>query len=308
VLLFPAAILLVGGLQGRNPRCASCGAQIAITLWIIGIAAHQPVLWSSKVVPRFRGLAIWSASTVIGLLAYVGLEFGAAMLVASGAAIVGLLTGPVANLCGTVAASGVAALLMRWRVSDAGEPVLAPKKGTIVTACVLVAVVGAALGFSALDASNGSAPLAIPATLPSVNPYLMVPTGLGGYPPEVITSLDAIIAEYQENEFAAAAKYETPAENRVSCLLGTDDACRVIQLSAVLSDMGRDDRSMWYLRLSTTKSTGIKAHVDGAPPEALQALKRGQTVRLRCSVQGPGDSSRFTLRRCGVAGYLPGSR
>ena len=66
-----------------NPSCYTCGAQIAITLWLISISALQPVVWASDIGKIYRFL-IWLVSFSLGVVSYLILELVATQMFLSG--------------------------------------------------------------------------------------------------------------------------------------------------------------------------------------------------------------------------------
>ena len=128
--------------------------------------------------------------------------------------------------------------------------------------------------------------------------------------PVATISLDALLAEYRDNEIEAAAKYGCSRDT----VLRTGGCGRVIETSADIEDIGRDPRDVPFLRLATTTPivSGLKPAImrsiearfsdrGGALPSdetALRGLRRGQRVTLRCSPLY--NANQFTLVGCAV--------
>lgn len=124
--------------------------------------------------------------------------------------------------------------------------------------------------------------------------------------PVAVLSIDALLAEYRENEFAAAAKYENVGRG---CLVpfSSDpldsvplDKCRFVEASGTIRDMGRDDKGIPYIRLGTADEfVSVEARFpDESEQRSLQPLRREQRVSLRCVVLY--KAGRLSLTRCGV--------
>src|SRR6267143_321908 len=58
----------------RSPRMRCRSSNIALTLWIIAVLAHQPVLWTAKRSSRLRRFFLWLAAVTAGAVAYFGLD------------------------------------------------------------------------------------------------------------------------------------------------------------------------------------------------------------------------------------------
>ncbi len=67
VLLFVVAAFVAGQVAMANPDCLTCGANVALTFWIMAVGAHQPVLWA-KAMPFRRRLIIWLTALAVGLV------------------------------------------------------------------------------------------------------------------------------------------------------------------------------------------------------------------------------------------------
>ncbi|MBE3087841.1 MAG: hypothetical protein IMZ71_01830, partial [Chloroflexi bacterium] len=104
--------------------------------------------------------------------------------------------------------------------------------------------------------------------------------------PIAALSIDALLTEYRENEFAAAAKYENTEPLRIQCLVGDrSDECRVVEIAGTIREMGRDDNGNGYIRLATADQfVSVEARFGKAEHESLQTLRRGERVSVRCMV------------------------
>lgn len=117
VLLCVAALVVATLVKIGNPSCVSCGATVGVTLWMIGLGAHQPVLWANGLSFR-RRLTISTASFAIGIVTYFGVETLAAAMFASGNVSGALQLGFAANVIGALMAP-VAGCLLVYRSSRA---------------------------------------------------------------------------------------------------------------------------------------------------------------------------------------------
>lgn len=114
-----------------------------------------------------------------------------------------------------------------------------------------------------------------------------------------VLSFDALLAEYRENEFAAAAKYENAF---VEVTGGT------------IRDVGRDNNGIAYIVIGPADMKEVAdsesdlldfarrtftARVDRVDEADLQTLRRGQRVAVRCRVSYPQE--KVFLTACGVA-------
>ncbi len=120
--------------------------------------------------------------------------------------------------------------------------------------------------------------------------------------PTAVISIDGLLAAYDENEFAAAAKYENPG---IDCLLGRDESnCHVVETSSTIRDMGRDGDGAYISLVTAREFVVVEARFGKAEQDSLQTLRRGQHVTIRCLVRYDAKrykSSGLLLTRCGVA-------
>lgn len=116
--------------------------------------------------------------------------------------------------------------------------------------------------------------------------------------------IDDLLAEYRENEFAAAAKYENVEGLRLPCIVGDhSDDCRVVEVTGTIRDMRRDDDGTAIVRLGTKDQfVDVEARFGEAEHKSLQSLRRGQQVAVRCMVMYDSGKGKYALRllRCGV--------
>lgn len=112
VLLFVpslfAGVLLTGDGSGG-------GALISMTLWLTGVAAHQPLVWSRMRLSRGGRWIVWLSAFVGGILVYFSLEFGAAVLFASGLIAFTFHLGVAANYVAILTAFVLSTGLLRRR-------------------------------------------------------------------------------------------------------------------------------------------------------------------------------------------------
>jgi MFS family permease len=94
-LFFLIALILATALKMQNPECATCGANISITIWWASMIALQPVLWTTGIKKKHRFL-IWLIAVLIGGITYVILEIAGGILLSSGKTF-GLSLGFYAN-------------------------------------------------------------------------------------------------------------------------------------------------------------------------------------------------------------------
>ncbi|MBE3087842.1 MAG: hypothetical protein IMZ71_01835 [Chloroflexi bacterium] len=108
------------------------GPQAGLTLWMMGIAAHQPVLWVKNNLSFNRRFAIWFSASVVGGVTYLGVEALAASLLWSGNVSSGLRLGFAANLIGVMVAPVVGGVLVRCSSSSrhASSPLAATRQST----------------------------------------------------------------------------------------------------------------------------------------------------------------------------------
>ncbi len=123
VLLFVVAAFVAGQVAMASPDCLTCGANVALTFWIMAVGAHQPVLWA-KAMPFRRRLIIWLTALAIGLVTYVGMEALALSVFASGNVARGLQLGLAANVVGVLAAPVASRVLVHR--SSRGRPAASP--------------------------------------------------------------------------------------------------------------------------------------------------------------------------------------
>lgn len=117
--------------------------------------------------------------------------------------------------------------------------------------------------------------------------------------PVAVLSIDALLAEYRDNEFAAAAKYEN-TDSLLECLGGNRvDECRVVETAGTIRDMGRDDSGAYITLATANEFVSVTARFGKAEHESLGTLRRGQRVSVRCMVLN--GSAGLLLTRCGVA-------
>jgi hypothetical protein len=124
-----------------------------------------------------------------------------------------------------------------------------------------------------------------------------------GVAPIASLSIDDLLAEYRENEFAAAGKYENPEGLRLPCIGGDRDDCRVVEVTGMIRDMGRDEHGVGVIRLGTKDQfVDVEARFGKAELESLQSLRRGQQVAVRCMVMYDSVKGKYALRlvRCGI--------
>ena len=130
VLLFVVAVVIGTVVNMTNPGCPSCGSNVSLTVWLIGVSAHQPILWTTKTLTFSRKLSIGLAAVVVGVLTYFSLDALAASLFASGNALTALWLAVAANLIGVMAAPVASGVLVRRssRLREAASPLAVARR------------------------------------------------------------------------------------------------------------------------------------------------------------------------------------
>jgi len=111
--------------------------------------------------------------------------------------------------------------------------------------------------------------------------------------PAIQVSLSVLVQEYADNEFAAAAKYEDLPARSVQCYVAHDfDQCRTVLVpGVVVQKMGREGIVPYIDLVSRDQPPSVRAYFEGLyegkgpQAEALQAIRNGQEVSVRCTVQ-----------------------
>jgi hypothetical protein len=191
--------------------------------------------------------------------------------------------------------------------TQGGEAIAMTRAWRIALTLFALAVVAAVLVASFVEQRHRQKPEPQASTEHLPNPYdEILRLRDGGAPPPArgapvaVLSIDALLAEYRENEFAAAAKYENPEPLRHDCLFGDrSDGCRVVEISGNIRDMGRDDKGVAYIWLATAP-IGVIAQFGFAEQDSLQTVRRGQHISVRCMVTYRSLAG-LSLTRCGVA-------
>jgi hypothetical protein len=116
--------------------------------------------------------------------------------------------------------------------------------------------------------------------------------------PIATVAIDRLIAAYRENPFAAAATYGNLDSAR--CIEEPQDTCRVVEVTATVRDLGRDDRGA-YLTLATTEEfVSVSARFGKAEEPSLSRVRKGERVRIACLVTYETTASGVALTRCGL--------
>lgn len=105
-LLFIPALVVAALVSMRRPDCVTCGSNVGLTFWLIGVGGLQPVLWARGITKR-RRLSVWLLAVAVGVGSYVLLESAAGSLLAAGRAEIAIGLGIAANLTGALV--GIAA-------------------------------------------------------------------------------------------------------------------------------------------------------------------------------------------------------
>jgi hypothetical protein len=119
-------------------------------------------------------------------------------------------------------------------------------------------------------------------------------------------SVDDLLAEYKDNQFAAAMKYET--DDPYGCLdsvLGSEP-CRRVEAFGIVDDLARDHLDVAYIRFATSRQyTTVQARFSGPGAERqLAEVRRGQRVSVQC--RPLYDSRReLILTDCSIAPTQP---
>lgn len=125
--------------------------------------------------------------------------------------------------------------------------------------------------------------------------------------PVAVVSLDALLSEFRDNEFAAAANYQANGEISALCLSGQRSVgCRFIQTTAAVLDSRRESNGIALIRLSTANPlVSVEARFVDAEDPAVRALQRNQRVSVVCLVlydhNASSQSTGVLLTRCQIA-------
>lgn len=129
--------------------------------------------------------------------------------------------------------------------------------------------------------------------------------------PVASLSVDALLAAYEENEFAAAAKYEGPSscttmraeDMSVDSLLRNEKKpCPVFEVTGVVWGLGTESSGIAYVGLSgKDESKSVHAIFDKEQERSLAGLRRGQRTSVKCMVVR-GRLSAPRLVRCSLSG------
>jgi len=301
---------------------AALGTTTFFVVWLLGASAHSTILGTRDRVSFLRRASAWLIAVLAGAIALVAVEEVLGRLALVSARTLGgrqsgspdmLLLHFAGSLFGVIAAQSTGRVLVRrWsgHRPDAAPVATAPemgtgwglsrKRGSVLFA---VAIFAAIVGFLAVADSmerrqRGERAQAEYLSSLGQEEARIAQTRQLPITPSAVLSLEALVAEYRENEIAAATKYESPL-TRCFFLYGL--GCRTVEISGVVRDLRREANGSAYITMATSDGyDSVSAQFGEAERESLGPLRRGQRVSVRCIVTD-SDSAPFSLVRCGLA-------